>query len=169
MSVFQLALSRTDSACYSVAIEVSFIVMFCLALGFWYAMYSRSMSKRLHRREVTQILRSVATMRSIGTLVTCTRHRTPLAYFDDKPIGRILSRFSQDVFVLDFQVGNAWNNAFGLATAMIVDAIVLTVAGTPDISVPCDIADCVYVQHPTSALSYWQRSSCASSCKDSTW
>ena len=93
------------------------------------------MSKRLHRREVTQILRSVAVMRSTGNLVTCTRHRTPLAYFDDKPIGRILSRFSQDVFVLDFQVGNAWNNAFGLATAMVVDAIVLTVAGTPDASV----------------------------------
>ena len=38
--------------------------------------------------------------------------RTPLSYFDDKPIGRILARFSQDLYVLDFEVSNHWGNLF---------------------------------------------------------
>lgn len=38
--------------------------------------------------------------------------RTPLSYFDDKPIGRILARFSQDLYVLDFEVSNHFGNLY---------------------------------------------------------
>lgn len=55
------------------------------------AVYVRRSSRRLHGKEVRAIL------------------RTSLSYFDSVPIGRILSRFSQDLFVIDFELGSEYN------------------------------------------------------------
>lgn len=55
--------------------------------------------------------------------------RTPLSYFDDKPIGRILSRFSQDLYVIDFELPMAFGNLVGLGVEMAATIIILTVAG----------------------------------------
>lgn len=57
--------------------------------------------------------------------------RTPLSYFEDKPIGRILSRFSQDLYVTDFELPMAFGNLVGLGVEMLATIIILTVAGAP--------------------------------------
>lgn len=54
--------------------------------------YGITASRRMHAKEIRAVL------------------KTSLSYFDDKPIGRIISRFSQDLFVLDFEVSNYWGN-----------------------------------------------------------
>ena len=54
---------------------------------------------------------------------------TPLSYFDDKPIGRMLSRFSQDLFVVDSELPNAFGNFVGLGTEMAVLSVIIIVAG----------------------------------------
>lgn len=56
-------------------------------------------------------------------------YRTPLSYFEDKPIGRILSRFSQDLFVTDFELPMAFGNLLGIGVEMLATIIILTVAG----------------------------------------
>lgn len=59
----------------------------------------------------------------------CLDHRSPLSYFDDKPIGRLLSRFSQDLYILDFECMMFFNNCSGLSIEMLTNAIIIVVAG----------------------------------------
>ena len=71
--------------------------------------YGITSSRRMHAKEIRALL------------------RTPLSYFDDKPIGRVLARFSQDLYVLDFEVGNHFGNFYSMAVEMVVTAIILSI------------------------------------------
>jgi ABC-type multidrug transport system fused ATPase/permease subunit len=54
--------------------------------------------------------------------------RTSLAYFEDKPIGRVLSRFSQDLYVTDADLPIAFENLIGLGVEMLATFIIITAA-----------------------------------------
>ncbi|KAK9899697.1 P-loop containing nucleoside triphosphate hydrolase protein [Cystobasidium minutum MCA 4210] len=93
-----------------IGVEFGHITAFIISLFYFYTIWSAASSRRLHAREVTSIF------------------RTPLSYFEDKPIGRILSRFSQDLYVTDFELPMAFGNLVGLGVEMLATIIILTIA-----------------------------------------